>query len=168
MNLIGAALGGGVDDGAGGAAILGAVVAGLHAELADRVRRQLHHLVGKALVAGAVGVVIHAIDHEIVERAALAVDVERRVAAGRAAVLEHGLADAGSQQREIRIGAAVQRQIDDRGVADHVAAAAGIGLDGGCGARHFDRLGHVADLQVQIDALVGVYGYSELLGHCRL
>ena len=57
VNGVGAALGGGVDHGSRGAPVLGAVVAGLHAELADRVRRQLDHLARKALVAGAVGVV---------------------------------------------------------------------------------------------------------------
>ena len=48
---------------------------------------------------------------------------------------------------------------------DHVAAAAGIGFDGRCGAHDFHRLGHRADLQLQIDALMRVHGHREFLGH---
>ena len=93
-----------VDRRAGGAAVFGAHVVGDDLELADRVGRRLHDLVREALVAGAVGVVVDAVDQEVVERAAQAVDVERPLArrvAGRqrrAAEL-----DAGRQQRQRRV-----------------------------------------------------------------
>ena len=80
VELVGAAAERGVDDGAAGAAVLGAEVVGLDLELLDRVGRDLHDLVREALVAGAVGVVVDAVEDEVVERAAQAVDVERRVA----------------------------------------------------------------------------------------
>ena len=69
-----------VDGRAGGAAVLRAHVVGDDLELADRVRRRLHHLVREALVARAVGVVVDAVDQEVVEHAAQAVDVERAFA----------------------------------------------------------------------------------------
>ena len=46
-----------------------------------------------------------------------------------------------------------------------MAAAAGIGLDGRCGAYHLHRLGDRADLQLQVHALVRVDRYGEFFGH---
>ena len=62
------------------AAVLGAHVVGDDLELGHRVRRRLHHLVREALVAGAVGVVVDAVEQVVVEGAAQAVDVERALA----------------------------------------------------------------------------------------
>src|SRR5262249_31268056 len=114
-----------------------------------------------ALIAGAVGVIVHAIDEKVVERAALSVDVVAGVAAGDAAIFEYRFAHPGREQREIGVRAAVQRQGDDRRVGDYVAAAAGVGLDRGCGADYFYRLGDGAHLQLKIDALVRVDGDGE-------
>ena len=80
VKLVGAAAVGDVDRRAGRAAVLGAHVVGDDLELADRVGRRLHHLVREALVARAVGVVVDAVDQEVVEGAAQAVDVERAFA----------------------------------------------------------------------------------------
>ncbi len=66
-----------VDRGAGGASVLRAQVVGDDLELADGVGRRLHDLVREPLVAGAVGVVVDAVDQEVVERAPKAVDVQR-------------------------------------------------------------------------------------------
>ena len=79
-DLVRAAAVGDVDGRPGRAPVLGALVVGDDAELADRVGRRLHHLIGEPLVAGAVGVVVDAIDQEVVEGAAQAVDVERALA----------------------------------------------------------------------------------------
>src|SRR5207247_1799768 len=69
-----------VHRGARGAAVFGALVVRHHAELADRVRGRLHHLVRETLVARAVRVVVDAVDEEVVEHAPQAVDVERALA----------------------------------------------------------------------------------------
>ena len=100
-------------DGAHGPSVFGAEVVGLDLELLHRVRRQLDHLVGEALVASAVGVVVDAVQDEVVERGLHAVDIERGLAA---AVGQAGTPHAGRQQRQIGVVASVQRQIDD-GVA---------------------------------------------------
>ena len=114
-----------VDDGAAGAAELGAEVVGLDLELLDGVGRDLHDLIREALVAGAVGVVVDAVEDEVVERAAHAVDVERRVARGA----DRRGADARAEQREVGVGAAVERQVDDLRAADDLAAIARIGFE---------------------------------------
>ena len=75
MEAIGSALRGYVDRGAGGAAVLGAFVVGDDLELGDGVGRDGDDLVVEALVALAIGVVVHAVEQEVVEHAALAVDV---------------------------------------------------------------------------------------------
>ena len=67
VKLIGAALQGGVDDRPAGASELGAEIVGLDLEFRHGIGRDLRHLVGEALVAGAVGVVVDSIQDEIVE-----------------------------------------------------------------------------------------------------
>ena len=63
------------------------------------------------------------------------------------------LANAGRQQRQIGIGAAVERQVDDRRASDHLAAIAGVGLEhGGRGFDH-DGFGDGAYVEAQVDAL---------------
>ncbi len=75
MEAVGSALRGDVDGGAGGAAVLGALVVGDDLELRDGVGRDGDDLVVESLVALAVGVVVEAVEQEVVEHAALAVDV---------------------------------------------------------------------------------------------
>ena len=77
VEVVGAAQRGHVDGGAGGAAVLGALVVGDHLELRDGVGRDGDDLVVEALVALAVSVVVDAVEQEVVEHAALAVDVVR-------------------------------------------------------------------------------------------
>ena len=89
-SFVGAAFDGGVDDGAGGVIVLGAVVVGFYFELLDGVRAGLHDLIGKALIGGAIGVVVYAVEHEIVQFAALAIDVIGGVAAGVAVPFSSG------------------------------------------------------------------------------
>ena len=55
----------------GRASVFGAHIVGDNPELLDRVRRQVHNLIAEALVAGAVGIVVHTVEQEVVE------DVER-------------------------------------------------------------------------------------------
>ena len=113
------------------APVFGAVVAGDDFEFGDRVRRRLHQLRRIALVAGAVGVVVQAVQQKIVIRAAHAVHVEgalARRAAGREGNRDGRLDRVGGQQRQVRVVAAVERQFDDLLRVDHLAVFARIGL----------------------------------------
>ena len=110
MKLIRAAADTDVDDRACGAAILRAVVVGLDAELVDGVGRRRNRLVRKALIRRAVGVVVKTIEKEVVELAALAVDVERGITTGVSRVLEDVAANAGDEGGEVCIRAAVKRR----------------------------------------------------------
>ena len=159
MKLVRAAAERRVDDRAAGAAELGAEVVGLDLELLHRVRRHLHDLVGEALVAGAVRVVVDAVEDEIVQRAAQAVDVER----GVARLADRRLADAGTEQCEVGVGAAVERQVDNRLVADDLAAVARFALEQPGGAGDDNGFTDVADLHRQIDALASVDRHDERL-----
>ena len=76
VEAVGSGFHDGADHRAAHAPVFGAVVAGDHFEFGERVRRQLHQLGGIALVAGAVGIVIQAVQQKIVIRAAHAVYVE--------------------------------------------------------------------------------------------
>ena len=97
VNTVRAAPVGHVDGGARRPAVLGALVVGHDLELVDGIGRRLHHLVGEALVAGAVGVVVDAVDEKVVERTAQAVDVEGAFAQCAGAAAEGRLAHAGRQ-----------------------------------------------------------------------
>ena len=164
VKLIGAALQRHVDNGAAGAPVFGAEVVGLHLELGDRVGTQLDGLVGVALIAGVVGVVVHAVHLKIVEGAALPVDVERafpEVAVVRIHAQKR-LPDARSQQRQIGIIASVQRQIDHGRVVDHLSAVARIGFEHRDRVLHGHGLRHVADFQRQVHPLTGADGDGEV------
>ena len=56
------------------------------------------------------------------------------------------LADAGAEQREVGVGAAVQRQVDDLLAADDLSAIARLALEQPRRAGHLDRFADVADL----------------------
>src|ERR1700678_4384209 len=97
-----------VDDGSGGAAILCAVVVGFDAELGDGIGGGRNGLVGEALVRGAVGVVVETVEQEVVEFAALAIDVEGGIAAAVGGVLKNIAANTGDESCKIGISAAVE------------------------------------------------------------
>src|SRR5580704_10441430 len=75
MEAVGSALRGDVDGGAGGAAVLGALVIGHDLPLGNRVGRNGDDLVVEALIGLAVSIVVHAVEEEVIEDAALAIDV---------------------------------------------------------------------------------------------
>ncbi len=127
--LIGAAFDAGTDHGAGRAAELGTVVVGFNFELGKRVRIGLNHLIRKALVAGPIGIIVHTVEHEIIQLAALAVDVERSIAAGVGLIFERRFGDAGREQSEIGIRSSVERQFADLCLADHLAARTGLSFE---------------------------------------
>ena len=74
MESVRAALHGYVNGAATGTSVLGTVVIGDHFELGDGVRCRLCHLVSKALVAGAISVVINAVHQKVIVSTAQAVD----------------------------------------------------------------------------------------------
>ena len=63
------------------------------------------------------------------------------------------LADAGAEQRQVGVGAAVQRQVDDLLLGDDLAAVARIGLEQLRAPVTSHRLADAADLQREVDAL---------------
>src|ERR1700722_4097596 len=79
VKLVSAALDAGVDHRAGCVPELRAVVIGFHLVHLERIRIRLDDLIRKSLVAGSVSVVVHAVEHEIVQFASAAVDVERPI-----------------------------------------------------------------------------------------
>ena len=133
--------------------VLGALVVGDHPELTDRIRRRLHHLIREALIACPVRVVVDAVDQEIIERAAEPVHIERAFPRRPGRALVQGrLPDAGRQQRERRILAAVQRQPAGLVACDHLTALARIGFDERRRGDHLDFLADLPDGHRQIDA----------------
>ena len=160
--------GGDVDGGAGGAAVLGALVVGDDLELGDGVRRDGDDLVVEALVAFAVGVVVDAVEQEVVEHAALAVDVvgagaDERVdgAGGRGG---GGLAGAGDKAEEVGVVAADEREGCALIVGDGLAALAGLGfkLEGDVG--DFDGGLGRAYVEGEVDALASADGDGDVVG----
>ena len=140
-----------VDRRPGRAAVFRAHVVRDDLELADRVRRRLHDLVREPLVAGPVGVVVDAVDHEIVERAAQAVHIEgalaRRVAGRQRRSSE---LDAGRQERQRRVLAGDQRKGARLIAGDHLAALARVGLDERARGGDLHFLCELADGHLQI------------------
>src|SRR5262249_51197751 len=163
VKLIRAAAVGSVDDRAAAPPELGAVSVGLYFEFGDGVGRNLHYLARKALVAGAVGVVVHPVEQEVVSRVAQAVDVERGFAAGGGDAVLRRFAHSGGEQGEVGVGAPVERQIDDLFTLHHLPAPAGIGFEQLRRVGDDDALGHRAGLHRQVDALAGVDRHIDAL-----
>jgi hypothetical protein len=136
MQLIRTAFDSGVDHSARGASILGAVVIGSHFKLRQGIRIGLNDLVRKALVAGAVGIVIDTIRQKIIQFAALSVNVERGITIVIGLIFERRLGHARHQQRQIGIGSTVQRKIRDLLRVNDLPAAAAVG---------FEQDGRIAD-----------------------
>ncbi len=164
VELAGAASGRDVHYGADDAAIFGAVVICHDFEFAQRVRRRLNGLVGESLVVGSVKVVVEPVQDEVIQFAALAVHVKRRVAARQGLVLEEGLSNAWNQERQIRIGAAVEREVDNLTPADDLSTITRIRFKDGGGARDGNAVARSANLQNHVDALARAYGDGEAFG----
>ncbi len=171
MEFVGAARVSDVDGRARAAPVFGALVVGHDLKLRDGIRRRLHHLIRKSLVAGAVGVVVETIQQVIAEGAAQSVHVERALASQHrdvAAGADRRNLHAGSQQDERRILAAVQRQFAGGFVSDDLVSLAGLGLDQGRGAGCLHRFRHLSDGELQIDALARTYVDLDIVRYgCR-
>jgi len=108
------------------------------------------------LVRCAIGIVVNTVEKEVIEFAALSVHVERSIAAAVCGVLEDIAANARNQGRKIGIGTAVERKVLNLACADYLATLAGIGLQQlGCIADR-DNFTRRANLECDIDTLMGV------------
>jgi hypothetical protein len=70
----------------------------------------------------------------------------------------------GRKQRQVRIGAPVQRQLDDLRRVDHLPLLAGIGIDQRCRAAHFHFLRGGAHLHRHVHALPRVHVHRHIVG----
>src|SRR5262249_44242654 len=119
-----------VDNRAATATEFSAIGIGFNFEFGDRIWRRLNNLIRKTLVAAAKIIVVEAINYEIGECAAQTVDVKRRFATGASHnAVESGFPNTRSQQCQICIRPAVERQTDYLSGIDNLTAFAGIGLE---------------------------------------
>ena len=133
----------------GAEAVLGRVGGGLFLELLDGVDRQDR---GRRAERGIdVG---RAVDHEVVRRRPRSHDADRVAGAlAHVALLAVGLDGARAQEQQLEEVAAIQRQLGDLLFGDGLADAGAAGVEGDGVRLDFDRLGDVARLELQIDAL---------------
>ena len=128
---------------------------------ADRAERRV------SLVAGAVIIVVLAVQQKVVIGAAHAVHVERGLSrrAARREGNRHGRLDGiGRQQRQVRIVAAVQRQLHHLSRVDNLPVLARIRLQRGRGSRDIHGFGYRAHLHGHLDALARVDIHQHVLG----
>ena len=156
MKLVGAAANRRIDYRAARPAILRRKVIRLHLKFLHRIRRKLHHLIRETLIRCAIGVIIYAIHHEVIQRAPQAVHIKRRIA-----IRNVRLSHARRQQRQVGICATIQRQVDDRLASDHLATVARVRLKLVRRATHGDALGDVAHFQCKVDALPCIHHQRE-------
>ena len=157
----------GIDHAAAHAPVLRAEVAGDYLEFGNRIGRWLHHLARIALITGRVRIVIHAVEQEIVIRAAHPVYVEgclARCAVGSKKTADGRFIHVGREQREIGIVAAIERQLKNLPRVHRLAVFTGIGLENRRCSRDFDRLRNGAHLHGEIDALTRANPHFYILG----
>jgi len=123
---------GDVDVSAGGSSILGALVVGYDLELGDGVGRNGDDLVVESLVALTVGHCVETVEQEVIEHAALAVDIIRTGAGervdGAGGRRGRGLTRAGDQAEQVGVVAGDKRKRFTLVVGDDLAAFTGLGL----------------------------------------
>ena len=108
VKLIGAGFDDGVHDGAVAAAEFGAVGIRLHLEFRDRIHRRLHHVCGTVEHVAKVGVIVNAIEQEVVLQGTRAVGTEP--GAGLRARAGLGGRYARAQKRKLGVVTAVQAE----------------------------------------------------------
>ena len=150
VQVIGAGLGDDVDDGAAGAALLGAVSGGGDAELLHDVGGDF---VGGAIASARLGeesvVVVAAVDEEAVLESANAAEGEIAVGGGIEAA--RILRDAGREQGEVGEAAAVQGEIVQGALVEQRGDAVGLSVDqdGRCGDSHGFMWAGYGEVEIQ-------------------
>ena len=166
MKLVAAAAIGDVNRRAGRPAVFRAHVVGDDPELRDGVGSRLHHLVRETLVARTVCIVVDAIDQEVVERAAKAIDVERTFAGRpRLVVVQGRQTDTGREKGERRVLASVQRKRPRLIAGNDLSACARIGFDKGGGARYLYLLAQLTDIHLRIDSQACTDLHADIFDH---
>ena len=151
MILARAALGHDVDERAGAAAELGAVARGQDLDLGDRVEARVRDGVAVRAVVHVVG----AVHHEVRRRRPHAVDrLTGRAQADRERIgrRDHG---PGQQLHQLRVVAAVQRNVVHLLAGDDAAHVSRLRLDLARRRRHGDGLGEAADLELEVGRAPG-------------
>src|SRR4030095_13872789 len=92
------------------------------------IRRNLHHLVGKALITCSVRVVVDAVQQKVVNRTSQAVDIKRRFTTGAADTIEGRLPHTRRQQSKVRRRATIEWQRNNLLLLYHLTAFARISL----------------------------------------
>ena len=164
MKLVPTGARGYTDHRATGPPVLRAVVVGDDLELRHGIGRRLRHLIGETLVAGAVGIVVDAIEQEVVIRAAHPVHVEGALAGSRRGGQRRAVY-VGSQQGQVRVGAAVERQFHHLFCVDDLSVIARVRLEDTGGPADLDRFGDFSNRQIQIHALPRVDIDSQVGGN---
>ena len=150
MQAVGAGFDGGVEDGACGAAQLGAELAGLHLDLRDGVHRRQDDVVGAVEEVDGVGVVVDAVQQVVVLRGAQAVGGEGS-GSGIAAGVGLGRLRAGSELGEEGEVASVERHVVDSLLADHLANRRILGLQQRRSGGDLDGFRRGARLELNVD-----------------
>src|SRR5262249_20930604 len=88
----------------------GAVGIRLDLEFRDRVRRDLHDLARKTLIAGAICVVIDTVKKEVIDGRTQSIDIKSSLSTASAdRAVGAGFANTGSKEGEIRIRSSIER-----------------------------------------------------------
>ena len=146
VELVRSLLGDGVDDAAGGAAELGVVLIGEHLEFLDRFERRAR--LRAEPLAQVVVVVVAAVDHVVVRRRVLAVDVDRVGAKRDGRTVRH---HARQQAEEFDVVPIHRRHLGDVFARDVAADLGRGGVDERRLRGHGHRLFDAADFELQVD-----------------
>ncbi len=166
MELVGARLDDGVDDGAVAPAEFRAVGVGLDFEFLQSFNRGLDDEVGFVEQVGEVGIVVDAVEQEVVLQRTRAVGAE----AEATLVAGAGLAgsSAGSEQGELGEIAAIEGKVGDALAINDLTEFGSLGLKQGGGAGHQYFLGQQADLQRHVDGDAALHVQFDGLGDSLL
>src|SRR5579859_2641370 len=157
VKLIGAGLDDGIHDGAVAASEFGAVRIRFHLEFGDGIYRRLHHIGGAVEHVAQIGVVVNAVEQEIVLQGARAVGAETR--AGFHARARFSRRHPRSEQSELSVIASVQGERVDAPALHQLTEFGGIGFELRPLGGHLDHLGGHARLKLQVhtDAILDVH-----------
>lgn len=150
MDLVGAGLNARVHDRPGGVSELGTETARLHRELGQGVRRGANDIALTVEEVDKVGVIVHAVENEIVLLCSL--PIRHKITAAAASGMAEWRRNSGSQLRDIDEVAPVQGRVVDRLGANYLLYGSVSGLQQRRGRSDCDRFRNDASLQHQVHA----------------